>query len=146
MAKLDAKRMMAALTGRGVGAAVGGAAYALGEKYVPINNNAIRLGVLGVAGALLPELNPKMKILDNAGAGFIGAVASDATRLMLNSNKVQGIGTQEPTYAIDEDDYVNGLDDDDYEGDELEGLDGLEDTDQPESGLGDTDESGFIDL
>jgi len=121
MAKFDVKKLTSALTSRGLGSAVGGAAYAFGEKYVPINNNVLRLSLLGVAGAIIPEIQPKSKILDYAGAGFVGAVASDATRLMMGANKsttttVAGIGSEDPSYQIDEDSYMSGLNEDSLAG------------------------------
>jgi hypothetical protein len=114
--KFNGKKLVEALTSRGLGAVAGGASYAFGEKYVPINNNVVRLGLLGVVGAIIPEIQPKSKFLDSAGAGFVGAVASDAMRLMMGANKsttttVAGIGSEEPVYQIDEDSEMSGLTD-----------------------------------
>jgi hypothetical protein len=110
MKKLD----FTAIAKKTVAAAGGGALYAFGEQYVPIENNYGRIALISAVGAMLPELNPKEKMLADAGSGIIGAAVSDLTRIVMNSNRdtttkldangdpIKGLGYVEPIYRIDE--------------------------------------------
>jgi len=109
---INSKKLMEALTQRGAASLAGGALYGFVEPYVPIDNHYARFGLLAALGALAPELAPKSKMLDYAGAGIVGSAACDLTRIVMNSDRttttttttpVAGLGSAEPIYNIDED-------------------------------------------
>lgn len=108
---INSKKLMQALTQRGAGAVVGGAIYGFVEPYVPVDNNYLRLGLLAAAGALVPEMSPKSKMLDYAGAGICACAGADLVKIVMNSDRaddtkkdgVAGLGVIDPIYAIDED-------------------------------------------
>jgi hypothetical protein len=119
MAKLNVKSMTKALTQRGLGSAVGGAASMAVNKVIPASINPKLRGIGKIVlGAILPELAPKSKLLDYAGAGFTGVAGAELAGELIPALKegaVKGIGN-DSAYVIDEDsaqvsgdvDVING--------------------------------------
>lgn len=110
MAQLNMKKLGAALMNRGGGGAVGGAVNPLLDKVLPSTMKpVIKLAIKAGAGALAPELVPKIKIADHAGAGLVGAAISDFLRENVEMFKsgapsTAGIGEDlDRGYVIDED-------------------------------------------
>jgi len=114
MAQLNMKKLAAALMNRGGGGAVGGAVNPLIDKVLPATMKPLlKAGLKVGAGALAPELVPKMKIADSIGAGLVGAAVSDYLRenveMFKSSPSTAGIGEDlDRGYIIDED-RVNAL-------------------------------------
>ena len=78
------------------GAAAGGAGSVLLNKVVPNLDLKLRAGAKIVIGAVIPELFPKMKILDAVGMGMIGAGAAELTQEFIPATPpVNGIADEQ---------------------------------------------------
>lgn len=146
MKKLNIKSLTAALVNRGGGALAGGAAGRLLNEVMPESTSPIVITGIKIAiGALAPELAPKIKMLDYAGAGLVGQASGEFTNKIVNDlkakkkaeeEKVEGIGSEQE-FPMDEDamsgteevetlsgigneNFINGNDDDDDDDFEME--------------------------
>ena len=126
--KFDFKKIGMKVAGVGAGAVVG----LLANKPLVNMNPKIRGAIKIAVGAVIPELMPKVDILDGVGAGII---ASGAIDLYTSFTGGTVSGTDDDISGMPGDLAISG--DEDYRmtgigGDEIEGLGG----DEEMSGLG----------
>ena len=133
MAKLNMKKIQDSLVNKGLAGAAGGAvAQFVGDKLpASINPMLKNVGTI-VVGAIVPELSPKTKFLEGAGAGMAGVGGANLLKSMMGtaskSGEVNGLEDEgwTPTapmngLPMDDDDDMNGIgneftvDDDDDE-------------------------------
>ncbi len=114
MSKLNIKKMVSSVTSKALPAAVGGAASLAANKIIPASiNPKIRAVIKIVAGAVLPELAPRIKMLEPAGLGFAGQAGAELAAELIPAiagvDDMDGVGATEE-YVIDRD-FVEGVDD-----------------------------------
>ena len=114
MSKLNIKKMVSSVTSKALPAAVGGAASLAANKIIPASiNPKIRAVIKIVAGAVLPELAPRIKMLEPAGLGFAGQAGAELAAELIPAiagvDDMDGVGATEE-YVIDRD-FVEGFDD-----------------------------------
>jgi hypothetical protein len=133
MAKLNMKRIQDALINRGAAGAAGGAvAQFVGDKLPATVNPMVKnIGTI-LVGAIVPELSPKTKFLEGAGAGMAGVGGANLLKSMMSgtaakSENVNGLEDEGWTpingLPMDDDADMNGTgefttddDDDDVHG------------------------------
>ena len=114
MSKLNIKKMVSSVTSKALPAAVGGAASLAANKIIPASiNPKISAVIKIVAGAVLPELAPRIKMLEPAGLGFAGQAGAELAAELIPAiagvDDMDGVGATEE-YVIDRD-FVEGVDD-----------------------------------
>ena len=114
MSKLNIKKMVSSVTSKALPAAVGGTASLAANKIIPASiNPKIRAVIKIVAGAVLPELAPRIKMLEPAGLGFAGQAGAELAAELIPAiagvDDMDGVGATEE-YVIDRD-FVEGVDD-----------------------------------
>ena len=120
MAALNFKRLAGAVTGKALPAAAGGALSLAANKLIPASvNPKLSAGLKILAGALIPELMPKMKALEFVGIGMCGQAGAELAAEFIPSiagtdDEIEGVGAQQE-YIIDKD-FVEGVDDEGVEG------------------------------
>lgn len=132
MAKFNFKNISKRVMNGGAAALGGGAGLAL-NKVIPASINPKMRSVIKIlGGAIIPELAPKMNILESAGLGMCGQAGGELAGQMIPSlggAGVEGIGKNDAEYVIDEDfQRVHGVDDVVSGTEDDEVLSGVEDT------------------
>ena len=100
MSKLNIKKMVSSVTSKALPAAVGGAASLAANKIIPASiNPKIRAVIKIVAGAVLPELAPRIKMLEPAGLGFAGQAGAELAAELIPAiagvDDMDGVGATE---------------------------------------------------
>lgn len=117
------------------GAAAGGAGSTLLNRAPVIKDmdSKLRAGVKIVIGAVIPELFPKVKILDSVGNGMIGAATAELVEEILpapdTKGKLDGIG-EDPQFDDEQfitDPEIHGPGEEHLSGTDQEVINGGED-------------------
>ena len=127
--KFNFKQVATRLAGSAAGGAV---SYGI-DKMLPTLDPKIRAGITAVAGAVVPELMPKVKILSDVGSGMIGAATKDLLNEFIGGGSTpppvtSGIGEDQfndDQFVVDHD--MSGLDEDPISGFDEDPISGIDD-------------------
>jgi hypothetical protein len=142
MAKLNMKKIQDSLVNRGLAGAAGGAvAQFVGDKLPASINPMVKNVGTVVLGAIIPELSPKTKFLEGAGAGMAGVGGANLLKSMMSGaaakSEVNGLEDEgwtetAPIHGLpmDDDDDMNGIGDKYEVDDEDDDINGADDVTQ----------------